>query len=140
MRWKAWWREFFAFTPTERKAALLIAAAFLVGLGIRWYHSATEPAVAYDYRASDSTFAALSHAPEGAEEAQGDSIVLRTVDLNTATKEELVGLPGIGSATAERILLYREDVGPFRNVSDLMKVRGIGRKKFEQLKHLITVH
>ncbi len=62
-----------------------------------------------------------------------------TVNINIAGKHELEGLPGIGEATAERIIIHREENGGFRKVEDLMKVKGIGKKKFEKLKELITV-
>jgi len=61
------------------------------------------------------------------------------VDLNTATAEELDGLPGVGPATASAILSYREEHGPFAAVDDLLDVRGIGEAKLEQLRPLVTV-
>ena len=140
MRWSTWWKEFIALTPTERKAALLIGAAFVAGLGIRWYQRATDVPVVYDYSASDSTFLALSARVGEGVATPSDSARGHLVNLNTATKEELLALPGIGESTAERILLRREDVGPFVKPEDLMTVKGVGKKKFEQLKHLITVH
>jgi len=62
-----------------------------------------------------------------------------TVNINTAGKHELEGLPGIGEATAERIIIYREEKSSFVRIEDLMKVKGIGKKKFDKLKELITV-
>jgi competence protein ComEA len=57
------------------------------------------------------------------------------VDLNTASVQELTALPGVGPATAQRIIAAR----PFKNVEDLQKVRGIGKAKFESLKDKVTV-
>jgi comEA protein len=61
------------------------------------------------------------------------------INLNTATAAQLETLPGIGKATAERILEYRQKNGAFRKVEDLMNVRGIGEKSFLQLKALVVV-
>jgi len=61
------------------------------------------------------------------------------VNINTATVEELDGLPGIGAHMAQRIIEYRQKQGPFKRVEDLMGVRGIGEKNFLKLKPLITV-
>jgi competence protein ComEA len=62
-----------------------------------------------------------------------------TVNLNTATAAQLEALPGIGKATAERILEYRQKNGGFKRIEDLMNVRGIGEKSFLTLKPLVTV-
>lgn len=61
------------------------------------------------------------------------------VDLNTASAGELEELPGIGPATAEKIVSDREVNGPFASPEDLQRVPGIGPKKFEALKDLVTV-
>lgn len=61
------------------------------------------------------------------------------VNLNTADAAALETLPGIGPALAERILAYREEHGGFRAVEDLLKVSGIGPRKFEALADLVAV-
>jgi len=61
------------------------------------------------------------------------------VNINTASLAELEKLPRIGPQIAQRILDYRKENGNFKKVEDILKVRGIGEKVFEQLKDLITV-
>jgi competence protein ComEA len=59
------------------------------------------------------------------------------LDLNTATLEQLDGLPGIGPATAQKILDYRQAHGSFHSVDELDAVPGIGQGRIEQLKGLV---
>jgi len=61
------------------------------------------------------------------------------VNLNTATASELDGLPGIGPTLAARIIQYRTENGPFNASEELLNVSGIGDKKFDELKDLVTV-
>ena len=61
------------------------------------------------------------------------------LNLNAATLEQLEGLPGIGRATAQRILEHRQKSGGFKKIEELMNVKGIGEKSFLRLKPLIVV-
>jgi len=61
------------------------------------------------------------------------------VNLNTASANDLEGLPGIGAKTAARIVEYRQKNGPFKKIEELMNVRGVGEKNFLKLKSQISV-
>lgn len=65
--------------------------------------------------------------------------VRAAINLNKATLDELIALPGVGPALAERIIDYRDSQGSFKAIEDIQKVKGFGQKKFEQLKDTITV-
>ena len=69
----------------------------------------------------------------------GAGEVAGPVNLNTATLEQLETLPGVGPATAQAILAFRDKEGSFKSIEALLDVRGIGDAKFEALRELITV-
>lgn len=136
----------FGFTPTESKVVFFLMVMFLIGLGVKIFTSG-QPAIRhFDYSVSDSIFSARSAQKIPAESVHvRETTVMesslgapvkpepRPVNINTASKEDLIALPGIGETMAERIILYREEHGPFRSVDDLLNVRGIGRKKLERI-------
>lgn len=75
---------------------------------------------------------------EGGEAASGTSADA-PVNINTAGADELDELPGVGPSTAQAIIDEREQGGPFTSVADIMRVSGIGEKKFEKLKDAICI-
>lgn len=62
------------------------------------------------------------------------------VNINTATQEELMTLPGIGKSKVDRILKYKEDNGPFKSVEEIMKIEGIKEGVFSKIKDRIRVN
>lgn len=61
------------------------------------------------------------------------------INLNSANQGQLEELPGVGPVLAQRILEYRQKKGRFSSVRQLMEVEGIGNKKYDSLKDLVTV-
>lgn len=63
----------------------------------------------------------------------------KLININTATKESLMTLPGIGESRAESIIAYREQNGYFYSIEDIMRVSGIKEAAFEKIKNYICV-
>ncbi len=61
------------------------------------------------------------------------------ININTANQTELETLPGIGTATALKIINYRKESGKFKAIEDIKKVSGIGDAKFNSIKELISI-
>ena len=70
---------------------------------------------------------------------QAESSKTSQININTATIEELDKLPGVGEATANKIVNHRSESGEFKSIEEIKNVNGIGDKKFEEMKNLICV-
>lgn len=71
--------------------------------------------------------------------APSKPLLVLPLNLNAADVEALQGLPGIGPTLAERIVAHREAHGPFQTAEDLLRVPGIGPKRWERIRHAIRV-
>jgi comEA protein len=63
----------------------------------------------------------------------------KPVNINTANSDELQQVPGIGPATAEKILQMRKSYGAFKSVDDLLSIKGLGKKRLEKMRKYLTV-
>jgi competence protein ComEA len=61
------------------------------------------------------------------------------LDVNKASVKDLEALPGIGPVMAQRLVQYRQDHGPFKNLDELLAVSGVGKQKLAQLKPYLTL-
>jgi competence protein ComEA len=67
------------------------------------------------------------------------AVTTELININTASVADLDSLPGIGPTTAQKIVTYREQNGPFVNPEDIINVSGIGPGTYERIKDLITI-
>jgi competence protein ComEA len=137
-------RQHLTFTRQEALAIAFLSIALLVGQVVRWYRtSGALNATEFTYSAIDSEFVARAHAILAAPPEATDSprrapapppLTPGSININTATLEQLVALPGIGPATAEKILAFRKENGPFEAADDLLEVSGIGPRKLARIR------
>ena len=104
----------------------------------------------YPIKSGDSLKDILGRAGDASDDADLTKIELhipqlegekepQKININRAEAWLIEVLPGIGETKAKAIIEYREQNGPFRNTSELIKVEGIGTAIYEEIKHLITV-
>lgn len=74
-----------------------------------------------------------------ADSGMQDSDPAGLININTASREQLMTLPGVGDKVAGRIIEYRDSNGPFRKTEDIMKISGIKEKLFSRIRDKITV-
>jgi len=76
---------------------------------------------------------------EGVTKSNETLAAMEMININQADVKTLTTLKGIGKDRAVKIVEYRETNGPFQKIEDLMKVKGIGKKIFEQNKDVLSV-
>jgi competence protein ComEA len=127
-------------TTLARRAGLAIAVAALsITAGTTWLSST--PALAAPATKVTTPTAAASPTDDDAPPAphRGGKSVSGKVNLNTATADQLVLLPGVGPSKADRIVAFRTKHGPFKRVADLRRVKGFGYKSLKKLEAFLDV-
>lgn len=90
----------------------------------------------YSGSASNETY---SRTGAGSSRASATKPTAGSVSLNTATKSDLDRLPGVGPATAQKILEYRMQAGGFSSIDELLSVKGIGPKKLAAMRKYLRL-
>jgi competence protein ComEA len=120
----------FNLTKDEKKIIIFLILSALVGSGINYYKKLKSQVE-------------LKLIPSNLNKDTRDIDVIlkesKSVNINSSDLEQLTRLPGIGPTLAKRIIEYRNTNGPFKNREDLRNVRGIGGKKFAEIKEFLTL-
>jgi competence protein ComEA len=112
------------------RSSLTILCLLLAPIGVADAQRAPDP-----QRAADA-----KRAPASADEpAAKVTAPVAPVNLNTATVEQLLTLPGIGPSKAQAIVETRQKIGGFKKLEDLLRVKGIGRKTFRKLEPMLKL-
>ena len=125
-----------------RRRVLSLAALALAAI-VAWSFGGARPADAAPLRAAKTTASAAAAAEPGVDEAKPSKRTPKELsgklNVNTASEEQLMLLPGIGPSMSERIVGYRTKNGNFKRVADLRKVKGIGYKTLKKLEPYLDV-
>jgi len=139
------------FTKREKHVILFLVCTLILGYGVKLYQGShlyddfkpvasiekesfeKKARLAYDTSKRKGLNSSESSTENDSKPQTG------IININTAKKQNLVKLPKIGTVTAERIIRFRDDYGPFKSFDDLLKVKGIGPKTLEKLKPQITL-
>lgn len=125
-------------TQQEKIIIRFLLGALIVGVFIgyarrTWFKETITAARSVEIQQAGITAVVESRERSGTEHVSGP------INLNTATKSELMSLPGIGSKISERIMLFRQDHGNFQSIEDLTKVKGIGSKMLARFREKVII-
>ncbi len=141
--------EWLSLTQTEERIILFLSVTLLVGVGIKLYKQSISAQPSFDYHVQDSIFTARSSIPDDSLTVKASSVSIdagvkkpansNIINLNTATLEQLDALPGVGKVIAERIIHRRDSVGRYTSVEELLLVKGMTKKKLNQIKPFLVI-
>ena len=110
----------------KERALIIVTVLFTILLAVILtvrYHSDSQQLLSNDQNSTKSSVVSIDG----------------KLNINSATQQELSMLPGIGDTLSMRIIEYREENGPFEEITELREVKGIGTELFEQISQYITV-
>lgn len=132
--------ELLALTNSERKVILFLIVTLSFGYGIRLMQEMFPSAPKFNYSSSDSSFSVLSMDKDNIYlDIEENKNGIKKININKATEEQLMTLPGIGKTTAKRIIEYRKEIGGYASIDELESVKGISKKKIERIKKMVSI-
>ncbi len=123
--------RFLTFTRLQQVGIIVLSCTALLASGITICQSMAEK--------GEKRGAEVRFIPEGTVTHTAKNEVFQRIDINTASKQELMTLPRVGSYTAARIIEYRKRHGKFSCVKELLDVKGIGPKTLARMQEMVCV-
>lgn len=121
------------FTKTEKHLIFFLLFIFILGFTLKTTKFQENAKDYKKYQKIDDKFEKLASIYEKKTSEK------KIININKASEEELEELSGIGEKIAKRIVEYRKKNGKFIKIEEIKKIKGIGEKKFNNIKNLITV-
>ncbi len=121
-------------TRREKYVLVFLIAGAILGVGYSYYKEFYPP-----LRVSRKADAFRRPGPVKRSDLDEKLREAKTVNINTASLEELMRLDGVGPAMAARIMEYRSEHGLFSSADELKEVKGMGEKKFSAIKDYVEV-
>jgi len=112
----------FNFSKNEKTIIAFLSTAFIVGSIVHYYK-----------------LNCAARSPNPAYLSEKDFKICKVININTAEEKDLIAIKGIGPVLANEIISYRENNGLFISKEEIMKVKGIGPKKYEKIKDFIAL-
>jgi competence protein ComEA len=128
-----------SITRNEGLAVLTLTGLFLLGLAVRHVQEQQTPPLATDSLVVQSTQASSPNMPASGPTSTPSPSPETPINVNTASRDALQALPGIGPALSKRIEVYRSSQRAFRRVDELTRVSGIGPKTLATLRPMVRV-
>ncbi|NVM00795.1 MAG: helix-hairpin-helix domain-containing protein [Candidatus Helarchaeota archaeon] len=136
----------FGFTRQEKSVIIFLIITFTIGTGIitirKLSYRNTIEQFKSRYSEMDKNFSEISKNDSLfniQKEKDANQTINLKININTADEDELIKLPGIGPVLSKRIVSYRKSVGKFKKTSEIINVKGIGKKKFEKILPFIYI-
>ena len=128
------------FTQQEKLIIKFLFGVIILGIvvtGYRHWFGESVPSAEKEIMAFKSAAMRVAEEKEKNPGENRQTQLLKSVNINTSNKADMMTIPEIGIVTAERIILHREDQGLFNSVEELLNVKGIGPKTLEKIRTYI---
>ena len=130
------------FTQQEKLIIKFLLGVIMLGIvvtGYRHWFGESVPSAEKEILAFQAAAVRVAEEKEKNPNENRKNHLLKSVNINTSDKADIMTIPRIGPVTAERIILHREDHGLYNSVEELLNVKGIGPKTLEKIRTYIKI-